>query len=79
MEFSDTRRSGRPTKTTIRDDYMMMKHIATCSPSSLCKEIRAALLAKGTNVSLMTISGCLSNEFGLKSQKPACKPPLTTV
>ena len=34
--LSNMRRRGRPRKTTIRDDYTMMKNIATCSPSSLC-------------------------------------------
>ena len=39
--------------------------------------IRAALLARGTYVSLMTVSQCLSNEFCLKSRTPARKPRLT--
>ena len=65
--FCDMGISGCPS---IRDDYIM-KHIATHSPSSSCKRICAALLAKGTNVSFMTILSCL------KSHKPAGKPCLT--
>ena len=75
--YSDMGRSGSQRKTSIRDDYMM-KRKATCPPSSSCKKICAALLAKGTNVSLMTVSRCLSDEFCLKSHKRACKPRLTT-
>ena len=59
-------------KTSIRDD-----HIATHSPSRLSKKIREALIAKGTNVSLMTASR-LSNEFGLNSHIPTHKHCLTT-
>ena len=56
----------------------MMKCIATRSPSISCKQIRAALLATATNVSRVTVSRCVSNQFGLKSNKPACEPRLTT-
>ena len=56
----------------------MMEHIATRSPSGSCKEIIAPLHANGTNVSPITVSRRLSNEFGLKSHKPARKPHLTT-
>ena len=54
----------------------MMKHSHTLS--SLLKKIRAALLAKGTNISLMTISQHLSKEFGLESHKRTRKPCPTT-
>ena len=64
-------------KMNIKDDYMI-NHIATWTPPSSCKMIRAALLGKGTNVSFMTVSRCLSNEFGLKSHNPAHRPCVTT-
>ena len=74
--FNFMGRSGHPRKRIIRDDYMM-RGVATHSPSSSYKMLHAALLVKGTNVSLIIVSRRLSNEFGLKSHKPACKPHLT--
>ena len=70
-------RSRRPKKRSIRDDYMK-KCIATRSPKSSRKKIRAALLAKATNVSHMMVSRCLSNDFGQESHKTARKPLQTT-
>ena len=75
--FSDMGKSERLRKTSIRDNYMM-KHIATRSPSSSCKAIRAALLAIGRNVSLMIVLRYLSNELSLKSHKQSRKPRLIT-
>ncbi len=76
--FRDSKRSGRPRKTTLRDDHAM-RRIVVCSPMSSCKKIRAALRLKGTEISLSTVSRRLSKEFGLKSRKPARKPRLTPV
>lgn len=76
--FRDSKRSGRPRKTTLRDDHAM-RRIVMRSPMSSCKKIRAALRLKGTEISLSTVSRRLSKEFGLKSRKPARKPRLTPV
>ena len=65
-------------KTSIRDSCMM-KRIATRPQPCSCKNMRAALFAKSTNVSLMTVSRRLSDKFGLKSHKPARRPRLTIV
>ena len=55
-----------------------MKPTASRHPSSLCRKIRVALLARCTNVGLMTVYRRLCNEFGRKSNKTAHKPHLTT-
>ena len=44
---------------------------------SLISKVRAALVERGVSVSRMTVSRRLSQEFGLKSYKPARKPRLT--
>ena len=74
--YGNRKRSGRPRKTTPRDDSTM-KRIVARSPMSSCKKVGAQLLRKGTNVSVSTVSRRLSQEFGLKSYKPAKKPRLT--
>ena len=43
------------------------------SSTSICRKIRADLLKNGTDISISTVSRCLSKEFGLKSYKPAAK------
>ena len=74
--YNNRKKSGRPRKTTPRDDNTMKRIVAQSSTSS-CKSVRANLLRKGTNVSISTISRRLSTEFGLKSYKPVKKPRLT--
>ena len=70
--YGDRKKTGRPWKTTTRDNYTT-KRIVARSPTSSCKKIRANLLRKGTSVSVSTVSRRLSREFGLKSYKPAKK------
>lgn len=74
--YSDQKRSGRPRKTTLRDNHLI-RRIAVRSPTSSCKKIRSALLQKGTDVHRSTVSRRLTKEFGLQSHKPARKPLLT--
>jgi len=74
--FSDKKRSGRPRKTSARDDNCM-RRIIMKSPTSSCRKVRSRLLNKGTIISLSTVSRRLSKEFGLRSYKPAHKPKLT--
>ena len=74
--FRDSKRSGRPRKTTLRD---AVRRIVMRSPMSSCKKIRAALRLKCKEISLSTVSRRLSKEFGLKSRKQARKPHLTPV
>ena len=74
--YGNRKKSGKPRKTTSRDDTSM-KHAVARSPS-FCKKIRFHLLLKGTNASISTISRRLSKEFDLKSYKPANKLRLTS-
>lgn len=74
--YSDKVRTGRPRKTSKRDD-VLMRRIVTRSPMSSCRKIRAELLHSGTDISLKTISRRLVHDFGLASYKPAQKPRLT--
>ena len=74
--YGNRKESGRPQKTTARDDNTI-KRIVERSPTSSCKKVLANLLKKGTDVSVSTISRRLSKEFGLKSGKPAKKPKMT--
>ena len=74
--YVDTKRSGRPWRTTPRDDHLI-RRVAVRSPTSSCKKIRSTLLLKGTDVHRTTIGRRLVNEFGLKSHKPVEKPRLT--
>ena len=53
--YKDLKRSGRPKKTSLRDD-LTIKRIAVRSPTSSLKKIRAALLGKGTDVHITTVS-----------------------
>ena len=76
--FCDRKRSGRPQKTSIRDDNLIRRMVVR-SPTSSTKKLQAALLRKGTRVTQMTISRRLSREFNLKLYKPARKPKLTPV
>ena len=57
--YKDLHRSGRPRKTTIRDDHLM-KRIVTRSPLSSINKVRAALLERGVTVGRMTVSRRLS-------------------
>ena len=74
--YSTAKKSGRPRKTTPRDD-LMIRRTAVRSPMSSASKIRSALLAKGTNISRRTVSRRLVDDFGLKAHKPARKPRLT--
>ena len=74
--YSTAKKSGRPRKTTPRDD-LMIRRTAVRSPMSSASKIRSALLAKGTNISRRTLSRRLVDDFGLKAHKPARKPRLT--
>ena len=76
--YGNRKKSGRPRKTTARDDNTI-KRIVTRSPTSSCKKASANLLKKGTDVSVSTISRRPSKEFGLKSGKPAKNPKLTPI
>ncbi|KAK6173376.1 hypothetical protein SNE40_016841 [Patella caerulea] len=73
--FRDRKRSGRPRKTTQRDNHLI-KRVVQRSPYSSLPKLHALLLQKGTKVSKMTISRRLSG-YALKSYKPARKPLLT--
>ena len=69
---SDRKRSGRPLKTTDRDDCLI-RRIAMRSPQSSSKKMRSALLQKGTNVLIKTVKQGLTKDFGLKAFKLAKK------
>ena len=76
--YSNAERSGRPRKTTPRDDHVIQRAAAR-SPMSSASKSRAVglLLANGVDVSWRTVSRRLVNDFGLKSRKPAKKTRLT--
>ena len=74
--YSDAKGSGRPRKSTLRDDYII-RRTAIRSPMSSASKILSVLLAKGANISRRTISQRLIIGFGLKACKPAKKPRLT--
>ena len=74
--YKDRKRSGRPRKSTPRDDNMM-KRIVARSPTSSCQKIKIYLSQKGAEISLKTISRRLCDQFNLKLYKPARKPRLT--
>ena len=73
--YTTAKKSGRPQKTTPRDDHAIRK-ITVCSPMSSASKIRS-LLAKGTDISRRTVSQRLVDDFDLKAYKPAHKPKLT--
>lgn len=74
--YADKKKSGRPRKTTPRDDNLIRRTVVR-SPTSSANKIRSLLLLKGTTVDRSTVSRRLSKEFGLKAYKPARKPKLT--
>ena len=74
--YGNRKKSGRPRKTTARDNNTIKRIVARC-PTSSCKKLRANLFRKGADLSISTISRKLSKEFGFKSCKPAKKPKLT--
>ena len=53
--YKDLHRSGRPRKTTIRDDHLM-KRIVTRSPLSSINKVRAAVLEREVTVGRITVS-----------------------
>jgi len=73
--YSDCKRSGRPRKTNRRD-AILIKRCVVMSPTCSAKKIRVELGETGSRISGRTISGRLTDEFGLKSRKPARKPKL---
>ena len=75
--YGNRKKSGKPRKTTSRDN-ISMKHAVPQSPTSFYKKIKFHLLLKGTNASIKSISRRLSKEFDLKSYKPANKLRLTS-
>ena len=74
--YSDAKRSGRPQKSTPRDDHII-RRTAVRSPMSFASKIQSVLLAKGADISQRTVSRRLVIDFGLKARKPAKKPRLT--
>ena len=74
--YPDCKRSGRPRKTTRRDN-ILIKICVVKSPTCSAKKIRAELRETGSRISRRTISRCLTDEFSLKSRKPPRKPRLT--
>ena len=76
--YTDRKRSGRPLKTSSRDDHIIKK-IAMRSPLSSSKKIRKELFQAGVNISRSTVSRRLNMKFGLKACKPARKPRLSSL
>ena len=76
--FCDQKRSGRPRKTSVRNNRTMHR-IVVRSPMSSCKKVRAILHFKETDVSISPVSRRLNKEFDLPSRKPAQKPQFTPV
>ena len=74
--YSTRKKSGRPRKTTPRDNPVIHRKAVHSSMSSADK-ILSALKAKGTDISRRTVSRRLVDDFGLKAYKPASKPRLT--
>ena len=66
--YKDKKRSGRPCKTTPRDDHLIWR-IVVKSPTASCKKIRSALLQKGTSINRTTVSRRLVHDFNLKAPK----------
>jgi len=74
--YSDCKMSGRPRKTTWRDD-ILIKRCVVKSPTCSAEKIRAELGETGSRINRRTISHRLTDEFGLKLRKTARKPRLT--
>ena len=74
--YTPAKKSGRPRKTTPRDDHAI-RRIAVRSPMNSASKIQSSLLAKGTDISRRTVSWRLVDDFDLKAHKPAHKPRLT--
>ena len=66
--YHDKKRSGRPRKTSPRDDNLIRK-IAVWSPISSCEKISAALLLKGTDIHCTTVNRRLIRRFNVKAFK----------
>jgi len=75
--YSDCTRSGRPRKTTRRNDILIERCVVK-PPTCSAKKIRAELGETGSRISRRTNSRRLTDEFGLKSRKPARKPRLAS-
>ena len=67
--YTTAKKSGRPRKTTPRDDHAI-RRIAVRSPMSSASKIRSSLLAKGADISQRTVSRRLVDDFNLKAHKP---------
>ena len=61
--YRDSKKSGRPKKTTVRDDHLMTR-IVVRSPTNSIKKVLSALLAKGVKVCDMIVSRLLIYDFG---------------
>ena len=75
--YNDIEKTGRPCKTSRRDEHAI-RRAAMRSTISTCCKIRVNLLKNGTKISISTVSRRLSKGFDLKSYKPAEKPRLTS-
>ena len=72
-EFCDSRRSGRPRKTTARTDRAI-KHISVKDPTKTGPQIRAEICKNlGTALGVTTVKSRLRNQ-GLFGRRPAKKP-----
>ena len=71
--YSNSKRSGNPKKTTVRDDHLLRRMVVQ-PPTSFIKKVQSALLAKGVKVSDMTVSRRFTYDFGLKLRNTAKKP-----
>ena len=71
------KKTGRPRKTSRRDDPAIRRAVMR-SPTSSCLKIRANSLKNITDISISTVLRRLSKGFCLKSHKPAAKPRLTS-
>ncbi|CAG0880689.1 unnamed protein product [Darwinula stevensoni] len=65
--------SGRPRKTTIRDDKMIAREIKK-NPFITSLEIKAALAPRLDHVAPRTILSRLSAELNMRARKPGMKP-----
>jgi hypothetical protein len=65
--------SGRPRKTTIRDDKMIAREVKK-NPFITSLEIKAALAPRLDHVAPRTILSRLSAELSMRARKPGMKP-----
>lgn len=70
------KRSGRPRKTTERDD-LMIRRAVVANPFATSTELRATVGASVANVSTRTIRRRLSDKFKMAARKAVKKPLIT--